>query len=149
MRDFVITVNSTVDLPREWLEERHVPVFPLKYTIDGETYTDMYGLTGKEFFEKLREGHEREIRRFIEELPTDLPYYLSVDKDVLRPGDASTSWSQGDMKLEELLEYLELIFRNQVVLGMDVCGECDPDSVMDGRCNDAANKKLLKLSERY
>ena len=99
--------------------------------------------------EKLRERHEREIIHFIEGLPTDLPYYLSVDKDVLRPGDASTSWSQGDMKLEELLEYLELIFRNQAVLGMDVCGECDPDSVMDGRCNDAANKKLLKLSERY
>ena len=57
MRDFVITVNSTVDLPREWLEERHVPVFPLKYTIDGETYTDMYGLSAKEFFNKLREGH--------------------------------------------------------------------------------------------
>ena len=51
------------------------------------------------------------------------------------------------MKLEELLEYLELIFRNQVVLGMDVCGECDPDSVMDGRCNDAANKKLLNCQK--
>ena len=37
MRDYVITVNSTVDLPKEWLEERHVPVVPLKYTIDGET----------------------------------------------------------------------------------------------------------------
>ena len=49
MRDFVITVNSTVDLPREWLEERNVPVVPLKYTIDGETYTDMYGLSAKEF----------------------------------------------------------------------------------------------------
>ena len=43
--------------------------------------------------EKLRERHEREIIHFIEGLPTDLPYYLSVDKDVLRPGDASTSWS--------------------------------------------------------
>ena len=29
MREFVITVNSTVDLPKEWLEERHVPVLPL------------------------------------------------------------------------------------------------------------------------
>ena len=56
MRDYVITVNSTVDLPKEWLEERRVPVVPLKYTIDGETYTDMEGLTGKEFFAKLREG---------------------------------------------------------------------------------------------
>ena len=56
MRDYVITVNSTVDLPKEWLEERHVPVVPLKYTIDGETYTDMEGLSSKEFFAKLREG---------------------------------------------------------------------------------------------
>lgn len=57
MREFIITVNSTVDLPKDWLEEREVPVIPLKYTIDGETYTDMEGLSAQEFFEKLREGH--------------------------------------------------------------------------------------------
>lgn len=56
MGDYVITVNSTVDLPKEWLEERNVPVMALKYTIDGETYEDMAGLTHKEFFQKLREG---------------------------------------------------------------------------------------------
>ena len=49
MSDFVITVNSTVDVPKEWLEERNVPVVPLKYTIDGETYEDMNGLSAKEF----------------------------------------------------------------------------------------------------
>ena len=48
MRDYVITVNSTVDVPKLWLEERHVPVVALKYTIDGETYTDMEGLTASE-----------------------------------------------------------------------------------------------------
>ena len=57
MRDYVITVNSTVDVPKEWLEERHVPVVPLRYTIDGETYTDMEGLSSKEFFAKLRSLH--------------------------------------------------------------------------------------------
>lgn len=56
MRDYVITVNSTVDLPKEWLAERGVPVAPLQYMIDGETYTDMEGLSAKEFFAKLREG---------------------------------------------------------------------------------------------
>ena len=56
MRDYVITVNSTVDLPKEWLEERNVPVVPLRYTMDGQTYEDMSGLTAKEFFAKLREG---------------------------------------------------------------------------------------------
>lgn len=56
MSEYVISVNSTVDLPKEWLEERAVPVIPLKYTIDNETYDDMSGLTSKEFFQKLREG---------------------------------------------------------------------------------------------
>ena len=54
MREFVITVNSTVDLPKEWLKERNVPVLPLNYTIDGQTYQDMEGLSAKEFFQKLR-----------------------------------------------------------------------------------------------
>lgn len=56
MKDYIITVNSTVDLPKEWLNERSVPVVPLSYTIDGETYEDMDGLPSKEFFGKLREG---------------------------------------------------------------------------------------------
>ena len=56
MSDYVVTVNSTVDLPKEWLAERNVPVIPLKYTIDGETYEDMAGLSSKEFFQKLRDG---------------------------------------------------------------------------------------------
>ena len=48
MSDYIISVNSTVDLPKEWLTERNVPVIPLKYTIDGETYEDMNGLSSKE-----------------------------------------------------------------------------------------------------
>ena len=56
MSDYIITVNSTVDTTREWLAERGVPYIPLKYTIDGQTYSDMEGLSSKEFFDKLREG---------------------------------------------------------------------------------------------
>ena len=52
MRDYIITVNSTVDTGKEWLKERNVPVIPLKYTIDGQEYTDMYGLSDKEFFQR-------------------------------------------------------------------------------------------------
>ena len=47
MRDYVITVNSTVDLPKEWLEERGVPVVPLKYTIDDRPIQIMEGLSDK------------------------------------------------------------------------------------------------------
>lgn len=56
MKDYIVTVNSTVDVPKEWLKERGVPFIPLKYTIDGETYQDMMGLSAREFFDKLREG---------------------------------------------------------------------------------------------
>lgn len=90
MRDFVITVNSTVDLPREWLEERNVPVIPLKYTIDGETYTDMYGLTSGEFFAKLREGKMSVTSQVNpEEAKEALEPFLKAGKDILHLGFSS------------------------------------------------------------
>ena len=90
MREFIITVNSTVDLPKEWLEERHVPVLPLKYTIDGETYTDMSGLTAKEFFQKLREGHMSVTSQINpEEAREMLEPFVKEGKDVLHLGFSS------------------------------------------------------------
>ena len=90
MREFVITVNSTVDLPKEWLEERHVPVLPLKYTIDGENYTDMSGLTAKEFFQKLREGHMSVTSQINpEEAREMLEPFVKEGKDVLHLGFSS------------------------------------------------------------
>ena len=108
MRDFVITVNSTVDLPREWLEERNVPVVPLKYTIDGETYTDMYGLSAKEFFDKLREGHMSVTSQVNPGEAADmLQPFLKEGKDVLHLGFSSgLSGTLNSMKIagEELSE---------------------------------------------
>lgn len=90
MREFIITVNSTVDLPKEWLEERHVPVLPLKYTIDGENYTDMSGLTAKEFFQKLREGHMSVTSQINpEEAREMLEPFVKEGKDVLHLGFSS------------------------------------------------------------
>lgn len=90
MRDYVITVNSTVDLPKEWLEKRNVPVIPLKYTIDGETYTDMDGLSAKEFFAKLREGKMSVTSQINpEEAKAYLEPFLKEGKDVLHLGFSS------------------------------------------------------------
>ena len=108
MREFVITVNSTVDLPKEWLEERHVPVLPLKYTIDGETYTDMSGLTAKEFFQKLREGHMSVTSQINpEEAREMLEPFVKEGKDVLHLGFSSgLSGTCNSMRIaaEELAE---------------------------------------------
>ena len=90
MRDYVITVNSTVDLPKEWLKERHVPVVPLRYTIDGRTYTDMEGLSAKEFFAKLREGKMSVTSQVNpEEAVEALEPYVKQGKDILHLGFSS------------------------------------------------------------
>lgn len=90
MRDYVITVNSTVDLPKEWLKERHVPVVPLRYTIDGTTYTDMEGLSAKEFFAKLREGKMSVTSQVNpEEAAEALEPYVKEGKDILHLGFSS------------------------------------------------------------
>ena len=49
------------------------------------------------------------MRKWWEEVPTDLPLFVSIDKDVLCKQDASTTWSQGKMTLTQLLEGLEKI----------------------------------------
>ena len=47
----------------------------------------------------------------------DLPMYISVDKDVLCTADASTTWSQGDMSLEKLQKFLEIVLQQQQIFG--------------------------------
>lgn len=108
MSEFIITVNSTVDLPKEWLEERHVPVFPLRYTIDGETYPDMTGLTSKEFFQKLREGKMAVTSQINpDEAKVLLEPYVKEGKDILHLAFSSAlSGTYNSMRLaaEELQE---------------------------------------------
>ena len=108
MRDYIITVNSTVDTGKEWLEERNVPVIPLKYTIDGQEYTDMYGLSDKEFFQKLREGKMSATSQINpEEAKEMLEPYVKEGKDVLHLAFSSAlSGTCNSMKIaaEELQE---------------------------------------------
>lgn len=108
MRDYVITVNSTVDLPKEWLEERNVPGVPLRYTMDGQTYEDMSGLTAKEFFAKLREGKMSVTSQVNpEEAKAALEPFLKEGKDVLHLAFSSgLSGTCNSMKIagEELRE---------------------------------------------
>lgn len=56
MREFLITTDSTVDLPKEYLEENQNPVLSLAYILEGITYEDMNGLPYKAFYDKVRSG---------------------------------------------------------------------------------------------
>lgn len=119
---------------------------------DEEAYTQVEpDLQQKVFFlsrEKLSTMTAEEKEEFFNNLSEDLPLYVSVDKDVLCKGDASTTWSQGDMHLSELMSFLELVLERQNILGMDVCGECDMDSCSEDFLNDHANEAILRLWEK-
>ena len=108
MNDYIVTVNSTVDVPREWLRERNVPFVPLKYTIDGETYQDMMGLSPKEFFDKLREGKMSVTSQVNpEEAKEALEPFLKEGQDILHLAFSSgLSGTCSSMKIaaEELRE---------------------------------------------
>ena len=119
---------------------------------DEEAYTQVEpDLQQKVLFlsrEKLSTMTTEEKEGFFNNLSEDLPLYVSVDKDVLCKGDASTTWSQGDMLLSELMSFLELVLERQNILGMDVCGECDMDSSSEDFLNDHANEAILRLWEK-
>ena len=84
---------------------------------DEEAYTQVEpDLQQKVLFlsrEKLSTMTAEEKEGFFNNLSEDLPLYVSVDKDVLCKGDASTTWSQGDMLLSELMSFLELVLERQ------------------------------------
>ena len=98
--------------------------------------------------EKLSMMTAEEKEDFFKNLDADLPLYISVDKDVLCKEDASTTWSQGDMHLSELMSFLEVVLELQNVVGRDVCGECDQDSGSEDFLNDHANEAILRLWEK-
>lgn len=80
---------------------------------------------------------------------TDLPLYISIDKDVLGTEYTETNWSQGDMSIDGLERLLSVFFggqgeeknsdacrnderyagdiRHSRILGVDICGEIQTD----------------------
>lgn len=91
MRDYVIITDSTVDLPKEYVTETlGVPYIPLSYVMDGETYEDMSGLSGKEFFDRIRAGSMPTTSQITpEQARNALESWLKEGKDLLYLGFSS------------------------------------------------------------
>ena len=111
---------------------------------------EAYSQVEEELKEKVRfiSQGDAETSGYMKEIPTDLPLYISVDKDVLCGEDASTTWSQGSMGLSGLIKILGLLVesfqeKGGEILQVDICGECDVNESSDNDKNDRANKRLL------
>ena len=77
-----------------------------------------------------------------------VPFYISIDKDVLSTRFTETNWNQGDMTLDMLEHLLGIILSHETVCGIDICGECQPDlplpEYMEGEeKNERINHELI------
>ena len=79
----------------------------------------------------------------ISEIPTDLPLYISIDKDVLSEEFAITDWDQGDMTLPEMLDILSELFVNRKVIGVDICGDSGEFAENGALVNNQTNHYLF------
>lgn len=101
--------------------------------------------------EKIREFKEEKLGAFLEDVIEDSSgTYISIDKDILCPEDAQTTWSQGDMRLSVLLSCVKRIREcaqrtGTELLGVDICGEADARSSHDDQANDYADQELLHV----
>ena len=50
MKDFIITTDTTTDLPASYVNEHHLGMMSLPYTIENQTYTWEHSLPEKEFY---------------------------------------------------------------------------------------------------
>lgn len=81
---------------------------------------------------------------------TDLPLYISVDKDVCSEKDARTNWDQGEVHLDTVLDMIRMAGRKRRIIGMDVCGENPEEGEgdqegSDRMVNDRANQALAEV----
>lgn len=56
MKDFIITTDSTCDLPKEYVKDHNIRLLPLYYSFDGKVYGDKEDLEPKEFYDVMRGG---------------------------------------------------------------------------------------------
>ena len=108
MNEFVIVSDSTVDLPKEYLQSKQVPIISLSYIMDGVTYEEMDGLSHKEFFEKLRAGSLPTTSQInTEQAREALELFAKEGKDILYIGFSSGlsgSYNSVRMAAEDLKE---------------------------------------------
>ena len=112
----------------------------------------------------------------LKHIRTDLPLYISIDKDVLGTEYTETNWSQGDMSIDGLERLLSVFLggqgeekntdacrnderydagiRHSRILGVDVCGEVQtdisvPEYLEAEEKNEKANIELFRFISEH
>jgi len=56
MKEYIITTDTTCDLPADYLKKHNLTMLPLYYSFDGVIYGDKNDLEPKEFYNRMRGG---------------------------------------------------------------------------------------------
>ena len=56
MSDYIISTDTTADLPEDYITKNGLEILTLSYTIDGQTYERGHDMDYHEFYEKVRAG---------------------------------------------------------------------------------------------
>lgn len=70
MKEFIITTDTTCDLPESYLKEHNLTLLPLYYSFNETVYGDKNLLSPKEFYNKMRGG--------------EMPTTMAVNQDTAR-----------------------------------------------------------------
>jgi DegV family protein with EDD domain len=72
MKDYIITTETTCDLPQEYLEKHNISLLPLYYNFNSTVYGDKLILEPKDFYDRMRKG----------EMPTTMAVNPQTAKEV-------------------------------------------------------------------
>ena len=122
MRDFIISTDSTADLPADFLKEHHIPVHPLYYTVDDVQYGGQNEMGLDRFYQQMRDGS------MVTTSATNPDVILGIFKDQVAQGldVLHISFSSG----------LSCSYNNATVMAREVCEE-HPEArieVIDSLC---------------
>lgn len=119
MNSFIITTDTTSDLPEDYIQEHNLGIMSLSYTIEGETYTREHPLAVNKFYDIMKTGQLPTTSQVNPEAARAVfEPYIAKGIDVLHiafSSGLSGSYNSSRMAAEELKEE----YPNQKVLVVD------------------------------
>lgn len=108
MRDYIISTDSTCDLPASYISEHNLTIQPLYYIVDDVVYGGDNKLTEKEFYDRMAAGSTTStMATNPEHIRLSFENILKSGKDILHIGFSSglsSSYNNAAAVARELLE---------------------------------------------
>lgn len=108
MGEYIITTDTTSDLPENYIKEHNITVLPLTYVLEGVTYNQDNGLEYSVFYDKMRNGLMPTTSQINpEEAKVAFQKVIDTGVDILHiafSSGLSGSYNNTRMAAEELME---------------------------------------------